>query len=135
MIHERETGNGNMKRIDNKMKKSKDLAAKILIIDDEEPNVIFLETLLEEAGYTNVFSITDSREAVSWFRKVQPDILLLDLTMPYLNGFEVMERLALEYPEDSVPILVLTADATRSSKHLVLEKRSCRLPFEAVRYG
>jgi PleD family two-component response regulator len=87
LIHERETGNGNMKRIDNKMKKSKDLAAKILIIDDEEPNVIFLETLLEEAGYTNVFSITDSREAVSWFRKVQPDILLLDLTMPYLNGF------------------------------------------------
>ena len=121
MIHERETGNGNMKRIDKKMKKSKDLAAKILIIDDEEPNVIFLETLLEEAGYTNVFSITDSREAVSWFRKVQPDILLLDLTMPYLNGFEVMERLALEYPEDSVPILVLTADATRSSKHLALK--------------
>jgi len=94
--------------------------SKILIVDDEESNVLFLETLLEEAGLHNVYSITDPREASAWFRKLQPDIILLDLSMHFLSGFEVMEQLENEFPGHSVPILVLTADTSKTSKHRAL---------------
>ena len=99
---------------------NRNVNSKILIIDDEEQNILFLETLLVEAGFTNVFSVMDSREAVSWFRNLQPDIVLLDLSMPYRTGIEVMGDLDAEFPKHAVPILVLTADATRTSKHLAL---------------
>lgn len=92
------------------------LTKKILIIDDEENNILVLESLLSEAGFTNVFSISDSRLALQWFREVQPDIVLLDLMMPFRSGFEVLADLMSERQEHSVPILVLTADASRSSK-------------------
>jgi DNA-binding response OmpR family regulator len=102
------------------MRTNRNVNSKILVIDDEEQNILFLETLLVEAGFTNVFSIQDSREAVTWFKNLQPDIVLLDLSMPYRTGIEVMGDLEAEFPHHSVPILVLTADATRTSKHLAL---------------
>jgi len=94
--------------------------SRILIIDDEEQNILFLETLLVEAGFTNVFSVMDPREAIFWFQDVQPDIILLDLSMPHRTGIEVMEDLEAEFPKHLTPILVLTADATRTTKHRAL---------------
>ncbi len=52
------------------MRTNRNVNSKILVIDDEEQNILFLETLLVEAGFTNVFSIQDSREAVTWFKNL-----------------------------------------------------------------
>ena len=91
--------------------------AKILIVDDKESNIDILGGLLEESGYTNLESTTDPRQVVSLFRSFEPDLILLDLMMPHLSGFEVMDLLKDEIPPNTyLPILVLTADITIESK-------------------
>jgi putative two-component system response regulator len=93
--------------------------AKILIIDDEPTNVLLLQTILTEACYVNVFSSSDSMQAIPLFNTVEPDILLLDLFMPNIDGLTILRRLSPEV-RGSVPILVLTADATLRAKHEAL---------------
>jgi putative two-component system response regulator len=95
--------------------------AKILIVDDEPANVRYLEIVLQQAGYKNIQSMTDAREALPRFNEFQPDIVMLDLMMPYLDGFAVMEQLKARIAEDSyLPILVLTADAAPEVKRKAL---------------
>lgn len=94
--------------------------SKILVVDDEKVNLRLLEVVLLEAGYTNVYSTTDPREVQELFLQVQPDIVLLDLAMPHMDGFAVMQNLRQESVENQVPILVLTADATQATKHKAL---------------
>ena len=85
------------------------LNARILIVDDNPANVRLLEGVLTSNGYTSVLSITDSREAVGLYKSFQPDLVLLDINMPHLNGYQVMEQLKEIEPEGYVPVLVLTA--------------------------
>lgn len=100
----------------------------ILIVDDEKANVRLLEITLEDAGYTNVCSTTDSRQALALFRSNRPDLVLLDLAMPHLDGFAVMRQLHAEMAtnvdvgDNAVPILVLTADAISATKHKALKE-------------
>lgn len=95
--------------------------AKILIVDDEQANVRLLERLLELIGATRVKSTFDSREAVALFMEFRPDLVLLDLHMPNVNGFEIMEQIKALAPGDNpVPVLVLTADVTTKTKHRAL---------------
>jgi putative two-component system response regulator len=95
--------------------------ARILIVDDQEANTRFLERILRWAGYTRVTSTTDSLEVLSIFTHLGPDLILLDLTMPHISGFEVMEQLKPLIPAgDYLPILVLTADATSAVKRQAL---------------
>jgi signal transduction histidine kinase len=93
--------------------------ARILIADDEPANVRLLERLLSQAGYTNIRATTDSRQVRTLFEEFQPDLILLDLMMPHLDGVAVMEQLpiaAVEY----LPVLVLTADVTAQGKERAL---------------
>ncbi len=83
--------------------------ASILIVDDKQANVQLLEKMLMSNGYTSVLSTTDSRETADLYKSFQPDLVLLDINMPHLNGYQVMEQLNKIEPEDYVPILVLTA--------------------------
>ena len=94
--------------------------SRILVIDDEAANVSFLEALLNIAGYKQVLSTTDSRQSVDLFTAFNPDIVLLDITMPFVDGFGVMNALRDSFPDHHVPILVLTADTTKSTKHQAL---------------
>jgi DNA-binding response OmpR family regulator len=97
------------------------LDAKILIVDDQLPNLEVLEHLLSMKGYLNVKSTTDPREIDKLIKDFQPDILLLDLMMPHINGYEVMEKLKSEdLLNGFMPILVLTADATLEAKKRAL---------------
>src|SRR6266850_1451107 len=90
--------------------------SKILIVDDEEANVRLLELLLNEAGYTNLHSTTDARQAMRVYAQIQPDIVLLDLHMPHRTGFQLLDDLQSVIPVgDYVPVLVLTADTTREA--------------------
>jgi len=95
--------------------------ARILIVDDEEMNVFLLEQILQRAGYSDLRSTTDPREVFSFYAEAEPDLILLDLMMPEMSGFEVMERLGRIIPDGSfVPILVLTADITPEAKRKAL---------------
>ena len=66
---------------------------KILIIDDEAGNVQIFERILRGAGFKNIVSITDSLKAVETYKKFRPDLVLLDLKMPNMDGFDVMAAL------------------------------------------
>jgi signal transduction histidine kinase len=91
--------------------------ARVLIVDDEPSNVRLLERILELNGRPMVRSTTDARETLSIVMEFEPDIVLLDLHMPHLDGFAVMELLKSAVPPDSyLPILVLTADITAETK-------------------
>ncbi len=95
--------------------------AKILIVDDEQANVRLLERILELIGATRIQSTCDSREAMALFLDFRPDLVLLDLHMPNVTGFDIMEQIkALSAAENPVPVLVLTADVTTKTKHRAL---------------
>ena len=95
--------------------------AVILIVDDEEANVDLLEGLLADDGYSNITSTRDAREAMPLFRSVRPDLVLLDLHMPHINGFAILAQISRETPAGTyVPVLVLTADVTPAAKQRAL---------------
>jgi len=88
------------------------LQANILIVDDIPTNVQLLKKILASAGYKNIFSTSDSREALPLYLDNNIDLLLLDIRMPHLSGFDVMEQLKESTPNDYLPIMVLTAELT-----------------------
>jgi PAS domain S-box-containing protein len=85
------------------------LGASILIVDDQEANVSLLEQLLSETGYTRVASTTNPREVCALHRKNRYDLILLDLQMPGMDGFQVMEGLKTNDADGYLPVLVITA--------------------------
>jgi putative two-component system response regulator len=112
------------------------LRSRILIVDDEVANIRILERVLERAGYTEVKGITDSREALALFAEWGPDVLLLDLNMPHMDGFAVLDELSRTRVEPSyVPVLVLTADVTKETKETALSRGAkdfLAKPFDAT---
>jgi PAS domain S-box-containing protein len=85
------------------------LNANILIVDDQDANVQLLEQLLHEAGYTRVASTMNPGEVCTLHRKNHYDLILLDLQMPGMDGFQVMEGLKENAEDDYLPVLVITA--------------------------
>ena len=85
------------------------LNAKILIVDDQESNVLLLEQLLREAGYTGVTSTMQPEEVCALHRNNAYDLILLDLQMPVMDGFQVMEGLKTSTADAYLPVIVLTA--------------------------
>jgi len=104
-----------------KLADSRILDSRILIVDDQAANLKSLETVLAIAGYGNLRCLNDSREVLRVFGEFSPDLLLLDLHMPHLDGLAVMDRLSSVIPPgDYLPILVLTGDATSEAKQKAL---------------
>src|SRR3982074_3107901 len=85
------------------------LNASILIVDDQESNVLLLERMLRGAGYVSITSTMDPGEVCELHRKNHYDLILLDLQMPGMDGFQVMEALKTNDAEDYIPVIVLTA--------------------------
>ena len=95
--------------------------ARILVIDDEQANVRLLERMLLSGGFTEVRGVTDPRDAMGLFDELQPDLVMLDLHMPHLDGYAVLDLLRAKLaPGDYLPVLVLTADTTRGAKERAL---------------
>lgn len=95
--------------------------AVVLVIDDQDANVLLLRRLLERMGLGRVVGITDPREAVARYRELAPDLVLVDLHMPHLDGIGVLDALQAELgPDAFVPVVMLTADATESAKKTAL---------------
>src|SRR6185295_14480701 len=85
------------------------LNASILIVDDQESNVSLLEQLLQEAGYLSVASTRNPAEVCALHRKNHYDLILLDLQMPGMDGFQVMEGLKTNESDGYLPVVVITA--------------------------
>jgi len=85
------------------------LHARILVVDDQEANVRLLELALKAAGYVSVDSTTDSRTVCNLHHDNHYDLILLDLQMPLMDGFEVMEGLKVIEADGYLPVLVVTA--------------------------
>jgi EAL domain-containing protein (putative c-di-GMP-specific phosphodiesterase class I) len=92
-----------------------------LVVDDHAPNLALFERILRKAGANQVHVTMDPRSVVALYSSVQPDLVLLDLHMPGMDGVAVMEAIRQATPDnDFVPVIVLTADATSEARDRVL---------------
>ncbi len=97
------------------------LQAKILMIDDADANLKLLEALLTREGFTQMISTTEPQKAIELFNAFQPDLVLLDLMMPELDGYAVLNLLQQHIADDEyLPVLILTADTTIAAKRKAL---------------
>jgi len=94
--------------------------ARLLIVDDNPTNVALLRAILTRAGFRNLFSETDSRLVLARIPEVDPDLVILDLHMPHLDGYAILDRLRQVAAHDSLPVLVLTADTTPAASERAL---------------
>ena len=96
--------------------------ARILIVDDEATNVALLRRLLERAGFTRVVTTCDPREAKDLYVEFRPDLIVLDLHMPHLDGLAVMEQLNQIAEATYLPILILTGDLSPEARREALSR-------------
>jgi PAS domain S-box-containing protein len=109
------------------------LDASILIVDDQESNVLLLEQMLREAGYSQVASTMDPHEVCALHRKHRYDLILLDLQMPGMDGFQVMEGLKTNATDAYLPVLVITAQPGHKLRALHAGARDfISKPFDLV---
>jgi len=109
------------------------LGARILIVDDQESNVSLLEQMLIEAGYRFVTSTMDPREVCALHRKNRYDLILLDLQMPGMDGFQVMEGLKTNTADSFLPVLVITAQPGHKLRALLAGARDfVSKPFDLL---
>jgi CheY-like chemotaxis protein len=94
------------------------LNAKILVVDDKPANVLLIEGMLRVAGYTAVYSTTDPQAVSTMHRDNGYDLILLDLQMPVMDGFQVMEGLKAIETEGYLPVLVITAQPDHKQRAL-----------------
>jgi PAS domain S-box-containing protein len=100
------------------LKVSEILNASILIVDDQEPNVVLLEKMLRNAGYTNITTTMDPRVVCGLHALHRYDLILLDLQMPEMDGFQVMEGLKEIEADGYLPVLVITAQPSHKLRAL-----------------
>ena len=109
------------------------LKASILVVDDQEVNVSLLTQMLGEAGYTSVASTMDPHQVCELHRKNRYDLILLDLQMPGMDGFQVMEALKTNDADAYLPVLVITAQPGHKLRALQAGARDfVSKPFDLV---
>lgn len=109
--------------------------ARLLIVDDEEANVRLLARTLNQAGYDNISWTCDSREARTLYIRQRPDLILLDLQMPYLDGYQIMDQLSQVSEATYLPILVITGDLSPDTRQRALSmgaKDFIHKPFDPI---
>ena len=94
------------------------LNASILIVDDQQVNIILLEQMLRAKGYTNITSTMDASAVCELHQQHRYDLILLDLQMPKMDGFQVMEGLQAIEADSYLPVLVVTAQPAHKLRAL-----------------
>jgi PAS domain S-box-containing protein len=116
-----------------KLTESEILDGSILIVDDQEANVSLLEQMLRGAGYTSVASTMNPHEVCALHRKNRYDLILLDLQMPGMDGFQVMEGLKTNDANGYLPVLVITAQPGHKLRALQAGARDfISKPFDLI---
>ena len=109
---------------------------RLLIIDDDEAIISLLDRILRRGGYQNVRSATDARLALPLFREFEPDLVLMDLHMPFLDGINVMGQLRQRnLPGEFLPVVLVTGDATPEARQEALSAGASDFllkPFDAT---
>lgn len=101
------------------MKRASQMVDKrILIIDDNPDNRYIFGKVLETAGFQQIEEVGDSLEAVATFRRFRPHLVLLDLRMPHMDGFEVLRRLR---TESDVPVVITSADNSIETRAMAVQ--------------
>ena len=95
--------------------------AKIMILDDEPINIEVVQAFLEEEGYSHFVALSDSRQAMTVLEERRPDLLILDLMMPDVSGFDILSQLRLHPKFKHLPVLILTASTDQASKLKALD--------------
>ena len=95
--------------------------AKILIVDDEPTSIRLLKKILTEAGYTNLISTREAQKVQKLYQEIRPDLLVLDLHMPHMEGFKIMDQLREIEKDDYLPILVISQERNRVIQFSALE--------------
>jgi PAS domain S-box-containing protein len=109
------------------------LDASILIVDDQQANVQLLEEILRDVGYARMTSTTDPYAVCELHRKNRYDLILLDLQMPGMDGFQVMEGLKEVETDSYLPVLVITAQPDHKLRALAAgAKDFVSKPFDLV---
>ena len=85
-------------------------SANILLVDDNPVNLQVLGGILKKDGYQHITAISEPSQVLPLYKKHQYDLMVLDIHMPNMTGFDVMDQLTTHFPEDFLPIIVLTAD-------------------------
>lgn len=113
--------------------------ARILVIDDEPANLALVEAVLGREGYTAITTVPDPARATELYLALQPDLVVLDLMMPGIDGYALLDRLGRLSPSDCpVPIMVLTADTSIEARRraLALGARDVvTKPFDVFEFG
>jgi EAL domain-containing protein (putative c-di-GMP-specific phosphodiesterase class I)/DNA-binding response OmpR family regulator len=92
----------------------------ILVVDDNTSNTSLLDQVLVRAGLGTVVTCNEPREVATLLQDFRPDVILLDLHMPHVDGFELLEMIKRHAAGEFLPVLVLTADTTREAVHRAL---------------
>ena len=109
------------------------LGGKVLIADDQQSSVLLLERMLRGAGYTSVASTLDPHEVSELHRRNHYDLILLDLQMPGMDGFRVLESLKEVEKDDYLSVLVMTAHPGHKQRAIQAgAKDFISKPFNAV---
>ena len=95
--------------------------ARVLIVDDEPANVALLKQVLLKNGHQNLMTVSDSSDVVDLVRNWDPDLILLDLHMPKVDGITVLIQIRTQLMRPEMPIVVITADTTVASRTAALE--------------
>ncbi len=95
--------------------------SKILIVDDQEANIGLLTSLLREQGFLGIQSLTDPRLVLPLFLDFQPDLVLLDLRMPHIDGLSLLKQLRSRIPDNAyLPFVIVTGDLTQRTRQAAL---------------
>lgn len=95
--------------------------SKIMIVDDESYNVLVVRKFLQHSGYENFVTSTDSTKALELIRRQQPDVVLMDVMMPQVNGIDLMRAMKSDPQMATIPVVVLTASPESSIRMQALE--------------
>src|SRR6185369_8378205 len=94
--------------------------AHILMVDDEVSSTCLMTNFLNRIGYSQLRSINDSAGAFEAIESFRPDLILLDLNMPELDGFDILTALRADRGNEQIPVLVLTGDPSAANKRRAL---------------
>ncbi|MDE3082592.1 MAG: EAL domain-containing protein [Acidobacteriota bacterium] len=109
--------------------------ARVMMIDDNVANIVLLRAMLEREGMRHLATFTDARQAMAQLSEFDPDLVLLDLIMPHLDGYDVLHQIVQFAAGEYLPVLVLTADSSKDAVHRALELGAndfLAKPYDAV---
>lgn len=121
MQHDHTIANYSQEDSDPNYFESQITAAKIMLVDDEPINTDVLQSYLEGEGYTNFVTTTDSKLAIGTMRQEKPDVILLDLMMPDVSGFDILRTMRKDETLKQIPVVILTSSDDAETKLKALQ--------------